>query len=125
MGTQMLGVAIWGNLFDHKDTGAEKHHFGVPPLATISTLPTSRLAPALLMHIPGLACQHTGSYHDAVVDGVLYRGIPDRVIFVESESDLDDLTGELPGTVAMLYDETSKWRWDGTDWTEVGGVTEG
>ena len=66
-----------------------------------------------------------GNYHDAVVDGVLYRGIMDRVIYVESESDLDDLTGEQPGTLAMSYDEASKWRYDGSDWTEVGGVTEG
>lgn len=66
-----------------------------------------------------------GNYHDAVVDGVLYRGIPDRVIFVESESDLDDLTGEQPGTVAMTYDEASKWRYDGADWTEVGGAEGG
>lgn len=66
-----------------------------------------------------------GSYHDAVVDGVLYRGIMNRVIYVESEGDLDDLTGEQPGTVAMTYDEASKWRYDGADWTEVGGVTEG
>lgn len=66
-----------------------------------------------------------GNYHDAVVDGVLYRGIPDRVIYVESESDLDDLTEELPGTVAMTYDEASKWRYDGADWVTIGGETEG
>lgn len=66
-----------------------------------------------------------GNYHDAMMDGVLYRGIMDRVIYVESESDLDDLTGEQPGTVAMTYDEASKWRWDGAEWTEVGGDTEG
>lgn len=66
-----------------------------------------------------------GNYHDAVVDGVLYRGIPDRVIFVEDENDLDDLTDEQPGTVAMTYDEASKWRYDGADWTEVGGASGG
>ena len=55
------GGSHLGELIHHEDAGAEKHHFRVPPLATISTLPTSRLAPALLMHRPGLACQHTES----------------------------------------------------------------
>ena len=62
VGTQMLVAAIWGNLFDHKDAGADKHHLGVPPTPR---LPSALSPPAdwhqLCSCIPGLACQHTES----------------------------------------------------------------
>ena len=62
-----------------------------------------------------------GSYHDAVVDGVVYRGIPDKTIYIEDADDLDSLTNEQPGTLAELYDGTAQYRWDGADWTAIGG----
>ena len=62
VGTQMLVAAIWGNLFDHKDAGADKHHLGVPPTPR---LPSALSPPAdwhqLCSCIPGLACQHNES----------------------------------------------------------------
>jgi hypothetical protein len=61
-----------------------------------------------------------GDYHDAIVDGVMYRGIPDKVIYVEDESDLTGMDNELPGTKAATYGEASWWQWDGTEWTAMG-----
>lgn len=58
----MLGAAIWGNLSDHKDTGA-----GISPILSPPTprLPSALSPPAdwhqLCSGIPGLACQHTES----------------------------------------------------------------
>ena len=34
LGTETLAEDIWGSLFYYKDTGANKHHFGILPLVS-------------------------------------------------------------------------------------------
>ena len=63
-----------------------------------------------------------GYYHDAVIDGVVYRGLLNCLAYVSDESELADL-GDMPvGTIAFAYGLGSAWQLDASgEWVEVGG----
>ena len=65
--------------------------------------------------------QQTSSEMDYVKDGVLYKGVNAACILVNSESDLADLTGYAPGSIAHAAGWGSIWELDtdGVTWVSL------
>lgn len=66
--------------------------------------------------------KRTPDMYDAVVDGVIYRGIPSRTGYVAGESELTAFEDEHPGFIAIEYGFAHMWQLgaDG-NWVEIGG----
>lgn len=67
--------------------------------------------------------QHrTPDMYDAVVDGVIYRGIPSRTGYVADESELTAFEDEHPGFIAIEYGFAHIWQLDGDGyWLPIPG----
>lgn len=48
--------------------------------------------------------------HDAIVNGEIVRDIPDKMVYVSSQSELANFSGEQPGTIAALYGFGTMWQ---------------
>lgn len=51
--------------------------------------------------------------HDAIVNGVLQRDIPTRLIFVANSTERDALKNIAAGTFVTTYDLTNIWNYKG------------
>lgn len=71
------------------------------------------------MNTAGIGQTITIGVHNAVVDGVLLKGIETTITFIPQESDLDLITDVEPGDLAATYGMSSLWHWNGTEWLEV------
>ena len=58
--------------------------------------------------------------HDAIIDGVLNRDIPSKMVYVEKQADLATLPRYPAGTIAAQYGFTHLWQQkpDGT-WATI------
>ena len=63
---------------------------------------------------------NAGGLTDYVKDGVLYTGAPLSLVMVDSESQLGDLEGYGPGTIAYTAGFEDMWQMDADgNWTEI------
>lgn len=62
----------------------------------------------------------TPTTHDAIVGNELWKGIPDKTVYVNSSSELTNYAGYQAGTVAIQYGFKGMWQLkpDGT-WVSV------
>lgn len=60
--------------------------------------------------------------HDAVVDGVLHKDIPTRLVFVSSTTERDALPNKTPGMIVALYGFGHVWQYDANNagnWIQI------
>ena len=64
----------------------------------------------------------TRGMYDAVINGVLLRDIPAKMVYVSSESQLAALTGYRAGTIAATFGFTHMWQLDTSgEWISMTG----
>jgi hypothetical protein len=65
--------------------------------------------------------RRTADMYDAMAGGVMYYGIPSRMVFVDSAADLEDLPATYqPGAMAATYGFGQMWQLDGSgEWTPI------
>lgn len=51
--------------------------------------------------------------HDIVADGQITRFVPNKIVFVESSSQVSSLNEELAGTFAATYGFKQMWQYNG------------